>query len=300
MRTKNLILCFRHKALIDNELCNTFCGLGDIIRGFIHCFLLCKHFNLKFYLNFDGHILKNFVKINSFIDFKGEKPNAIPFIEGNDIEKFIYNSNNENVFLMTSGDFNLNFQYSGILKSAFIEIFLSNKLIKKKIQENFSSCKNVFHARFGDDKITSKDFLDNFYLKDGKHAYSPTSWARLSTTASKYECVSNFFSNSINNFDYVCSDHFGFKQHLKSLININFNDSEPCHVGLEFENEDSITNTLLDFYILFFSEKIVSVGSYPYGKRPSGFAFWPSFFNQIDCSFYSFDFFRLEIKKLET
>lgn len=298
MNCKNLILCFRHKALIHNNLSDTFCGLGDIIRGFIHCYLLSKYLNLKFYLDFEGHVLQNFVNVD-FFRFDGSKPDSVPFIEGKDIESFLYSCSNENVFLMTNGDFNLNFQHSGVLREAFVEVFLSNDRIKKMLTSKFPSIKNVFHARFGDDKITSKDFLDNFYLKNGEHAYSPASWAKLGTSDSKYDCVFDFFSDSTDSFDFVSSDHLDFKKKMHKLTGISFNKESPCHLGLNNEDENLTINTLLDFYIIFQCEKIISLGSYPYGKRPSGFAFWPCFFNNIECEFYSFDFFRFEIKKLD-
>ena len=297
MNVENLILCYRHDAIIRGKHYSTFCGLGDIIRGFVHCFLLSRLLNIKFYVNFDGHCLKNFVNTESF-DFDSPAPDIIPFTEGADLELFIKHHSEKNLFLMTSGDPLLDFARSSDLSSAFENIFLENSDILNFIKSNFDSSDHIFHARFGDNLMVDSGFINDYYLRDSLHPYSPSSWSKIVSDSNKYKSVYGFFEEGFGDFDFISSDHLNFKYFLKNKVDIGFIDHEPCHVGIKDSNNIDIFHTLCDFYLMFFCKKITSVGAYPFGKRVSGFSFWASFMKNIACTFYSFDLFRSEIREL--
>jgi hypothetical protein len=294
---ENLILCYRHDAIINGKHYSTFCGLGDIIRGFVHCFLLSRFLNIKFYVNFDNHCLRGFVNTEC-LNFDLPPPDIVPFTEGSDLELFIRSHSGKNLFLMTSGDPLLDFPKSSDLSNAFESIFLGNSDILNFIKSNFSSSDQIFHARFGDNLMVDKGFIDDYYLRDSLHPYSPSSWSNIVLDSNKYKFVYEFFEEKIGDSDFVSSDHLNFKYFLKNKIDISFIDHEPCHVGIKDSDYAGIFHTLCDFYLMFFCKKFTSVGSYPFGKRVSGFSFWPSFMKDIDCTFYSFDLFRSEIRQL--
>tara|TARA_B100000085_G_C18563585_1_gene520589 strand:+ start:807 stop:1694 length:888 start_codon:yes stop_codon:yes gene_type:complete len=292
---KNLILCFRHEALIDGKLTPTFCGMGDIIRGFIHCFLLCEALGIKFHINFNDHSLKKFINTSCF-NFNDSIPDEIIFVEGSELNSLVHNATEKNLYLMTNGDFSLKFPTKESLSTAFESIFLSDGDILHFVKSNFNFSGKIFHARFGDGMMVDSKFIDDFY---SSHPFSPSSWFKIVPDSSKYEIVFDSFKDSISSFDFVSSDHLDFKYFLKNKIDIDFIDSRPCHLGMPNLNQDDIFYTLCDFYLIYHSKKVVSVGSYPFGKRPSGFSFWSYFFNKKNYSFYSFEPFRSEVKALE-
>jgi len=295
---KNLILCFRHEALVNGSLQPTFCGMGDIIRGFVHCFLLCESLGIKFHINFDDHSLSKFMNPSCF-SFEGIVPDEILFVEGSELNTLVHNSTEKNLYLMTNGDFSLKFIAKDSLSSAFEYIFLSDCNVLNFVKSNFNFSGKTLHARFGDGMMVDSKFIDDFYLKYSTHPFSPSSWFKILPDSSKYKIVYKGFEGSISSFDFVSSDHLSFKYFLKNKIDIDFIDSPPCHLGMQNLDQADIFYTLCDFYLIYYSKIVVSVGSYPFGNRPSGFAFWCHFFNKNDCSFYSFDSFRSEIKLLE-
>ena len=283
---KNLILCFRHEALVNGNLSPTFCGMGDIIRGFVHCFLLCEVLGIKFHINFKDHSLRKFMNPSCFA-FNDAIPDKIPFVEGSELNTLVHDSTKKNLYLMTNGDFSLKFTTKDSLSTAFKSIFLSDHDVLNFVKSNFNFSGKSFHARFGDGMMVDNKFIDDFYLKYSTHPFSPSSWFKIVPNTSKYKIVYEGFEGSISSFDFVSSDH------------LNFIDSPPCHLGMQNLDQADIFYTLCDFYLIYYSKIVVSVGSYPFGNRPSGFAFWCHFFNKNNYSFYSFDSFRSEIKLLE-
>ena len=280
---KNIILCFKHQALfLENYISNsngtlgtTFCGLGDIIKGFIYTYSYCKKNNYNFYLNLDGHCLKPFLNLKKF-KYNNKIPDNVPFVHGVNLENYISRKSEKDVFLMTDGGGFRNSFYNLDLEKDFENIFFSKKVIQNRVKKLFPDCSNVFHARFGDGEMVCKDFLDDYYLRNNRHQYSPFDWYKSKNMQDVYKFIYKNFREEIASSDFVCSDHLSFKTFLSELVNVKFINSESAHLGLKNNTKKVIEDTLVDFYILYNSKKGVSISQYPFGKRPSGFVFWIS------------------------
>ena len=297
---KNLILCFRHEAFINNRRCSTFCGLGDVIKSFVNVYLYCRDNNINFYLNFDGHTLKPFLNFKKFYFTNKEikPPKDIPFVKGLDLNNFISSNPSSDIFFMTDGNGLSNFSYDNELMQDFEEVFLSNKKILAFIDENHPKISKVFHARLGDGKMASKDFLDDFYLRDFSHQYSGFDWYNSVDFDYLYPFIFKNFNEEIMSSDYICSDHLSFKSFLSKYKDFNYINSESVHLGLKHTNKKNITDTLCDFYILYKCESAVSISHYPFGERPSGFSYWVDKMFVKDFKHYSFDWLYRTIKPL--
>ena len=296
---KNIILCFRHEAFFNGSLGTTFCGLGDIIKGFVHTYSYCKSKGYNFYLNLDGHCLKSFLNFKKF-KYNSKIADNIPFIDGLKIENYISTNENENIFLMTDGGNHGRLFYSSELVNDFENVFFSRKLIKNKINKNYPDCSNIFHARFGDGEMVCKDFLDDYYLRNNSHQYSPFDWYNSIDIKDTYRFIYKNFREEISASDFVCSDHLSFKHFLSELIDIKYIDAESVHLGLTNSKKKDIENTLIDFYIIYNSESGISVSQYPFGKRPSGFAYWIDKLFFKDYRHYSFSLLENRISPLNS
>lgn len=298
MRAKNLILCFRHKALFKQEYLNTFCGLGDIITGFVYCFSVCQSLGLNFYVDFDGHVLEKFLNYKKF-SFNKKPPAKINFVNGVDLGDFIYSNNSEDLFLMTNGVLNFNYKKNKTLKDAFQFIFLQNSKIIDYINKQSLKFDSVLHARFGDTEMVEKNFIDDFYLRNNSHPYSPSDAFKIWSNESRYKLFYDHFKHNIDNYDFLCTDHINFKKFIKNKMhNISFLESKPAHSGIKNSNYVEIFNTLCEFYLIFNCSEILSVSAYPFGERMSGLIYWSCFFIEKKATVYSIDIFRNEIKQL--
>jgi hypothetical protein len=134
--------------------------------------------------------------------------------------------------------------------------------IKYKVQQtlqevnlNFKSYE-VFHIRSGDDylnkdnKIFYHKYLDQ--LKNQIHHYireSPTT---------KYLVIADN-----NEIKFILKKHF---PNIKIIL------KEITHFGEGNDlEEEKVKNTLIDFYLLSFAKKIISLSTYKHG---SGFSYW--------------------------
>ena len=270
---KNLILCFRHSAIYNNEkYSNTFCGLGDIMKGFISCYNICVKNKYNFYLNFNGHSLKNFLNFKKF-NWEGSFPSKIRFVNGSDLENYIIKSNEDNLFLMTDGS--KSYDYSPGLTDSFEEVFFTNPKVLKKISEiEVPKSFKVFHARFGDGSMVCQEFLDDYYLRDFSHPHSSYDWYKSIDIKEAYKFILKNFKEELSSCNFICSDHLSFKNFISEMFDIKYINSESVHLGLKGLKQKQIIDTLCDFYMLYKAQDATCISQYPYGKRPSGFCYW--------------------------
>lgn len=301
MNKKNIILCFRHEAFFNGSQKTTFSGLGDVLKSFVYVYIFCRQNGYGFFLNFDGHILKNFLNFKKFDfgkHFKDQKaPKIVPFIKGLDLSSYIQSSSDENIFLMTGGSNISKFSYISGLREDFQEIFLSNKKIINYLNLNFPNIKSVFHARLGDGKMVSQDFLDDYYLRDFSHQFSGFDWYNSIDFDNLYPFLFKNFQEEISSSDMICSDHLCFKEFISKENEVRYIDHESVHLGVKNAQKD-ILNTLYDFYALFLCEKAVSISQHPFGERPSGFSYWIDKIFIKDFKYYSFDWLYKGVKPL--
>lgn len=293
---KNIVFCLRHDAFYQNKVNKpTFCGLGDIIRGLIFTYAICKGNEFEFFFDCKGHSLEPFLNNEEF-SFPKEVPEKIPFVYGQDLVQYIRdNIDSETVFLMSNGhpqqDEDILFdRFKNILK----KIFLSNSEISNLV--NLKQYNHSFHARFGDDENVDFNFLQKFYVDDGSHQHHPNEWFDLQPKMLKYQKTINFFKDILQEIDFVCSDHDNFKSHFSKFKKINFFD-KGSHTGI-ISKEESHFNTLCDFYALYNSKKITSISSFPYGIRKSAFPLWASKISGNSIDFYNLNYKDLSISSL--
>lgn len=302
MSNKNIILCFRHQALFQNRKMSTFCGLGDILKSFVNVYIFCKQNGIGFYLNFDHHSIKKFLNFKKFDFAKTFKdidvPRVVDFVSGSSFYSYVSESNEENIFLMTDGNNISNFCYIENLDTDFKEVFLSNEKITNYIKNQYSEPYNVFHARLGDGNMVSKDFLDDYYLRDFSHQYSAYDWYNSIDFEFSYNFLYKNFSEEISSSDFICSDHLSFKKFIAERSELRYVDFETVHLGIKNPIKN-IEKTLYDFYILYHCDNAFSVSHYPFGKRASGFAYWIDKIFIKDFKYFSFDWLYKNIQPLK-
>ena len=225
-------------------------GLGDIIRGTIALYQICKKYNYNYVVDIQLHPISNFLEVekNKYSNLILENKNNINFIFPNDIEKFVINNNDEIIYLFSNA-YLINNNITDDCKNFIKNILKPNLELKKYIDLTIGkipfTIDNILHYRimgiYGDPIIYWNKKNYNHYL--------------------------NHIINYKTQNDLLITDNILFKQFIKqNNINIFMFDTKIAHLGYD-TNLDSIKDTLLEFFIMTKAEKI----KYHPTNGPSGF-----------------------------
>lgn len=255
-------------------------GLGDFLRGCITLSLICYKFNLDFGIDFNNHIIGNFVQSNlndnseiNKIKYENVKLIGLDNKYASDLEQIIQHINQtkeEICYLCTTLNIEQNVSLLSMYKFTN-SIIIKNLLPKEQITQNINKIYShygiksneygIIHIRGGDNFLINKQF-ENDYM---------ASFIR-------------FISKKINNHKIrskkyiIISDNAIIKNYIKSLNNnfivINVNNILPIHLAVEKLDKSNVMWTLVDFFLIAGATDVISFSRYMHG---SGFSKWGSF-----------------------
>lgn len=244
---KTIIHVWTHKVCnLHTDNVNNFWGIGDIIRGTIRLYQLCKKYNFRYIVDIQHHPVSNFLnnKNHEYSDLIKENKNNIKFVQNT--EEYIINSKDEVLFFITNDL--VKDEIDNDCKNFIKEILTPNedfqKYINDKIREIPFEKYNILHYRLGDEElIRNNQSLDYKKYKD------------------------NLIKNLEKN-DILLSDSKKFKILNKDLF-FSY-DTNICHLGYH-SDEDMIKDTLFEFFVISKSNKIKT---YSVHSWISGFVNW--------------------------
>jgi hypothetical protein len=248
-----------------------FWGLGDIIRGMISVYQICKELNYEFIVDMHLHPISKFFKKkdHKYENFIKDRKDSVKFTS--DANEFIKNRNEHLIIYFFSNHYyDLTIPLTEDCKNFIKEIFTPtddleqyfNNYLKKIPYDTF----NILHYRLGD------DFIKN----DEKQNQSNPNHIN--------EFTYNFNENKENN-DILMSDSQNFKNHIKKINNIYTFDLDIGHIGYE-KDDIKIKNSLCEFLIISKAKKIKTYSIY----------FWISGFVKVVSSLYDIPLINLKEK----
>lgn len=257
-------------------------GLGDFLRGCITLSVLCHKFNLDFGIDFNNHIIGNYIQsnqknnnnpqTNETISYENVKLIALNNNYQQDLEQIIQHINQTNreiCYLCTTINIEQNLSLLSIYKfnnSNIIKNLLPTSQITENINKIYayygikSNEYGIIHIRGGDSFLVNKQF-ENDYMS-----------SLISFISKKIK------SHKINSKKYIIiSDNAVLKNYIKSLHN-NFivinNNILPVHLAFGKMDNLNVMWTLTDFFLMAGSSEVISFSRYMHG---SGFSKWGSF-----------------------
>ena len=258
-------------------------GLGDFLRGCITLSVLCHKFNLDFGIDFNNHIMGNYIQSKSNDNYKKSEINEKKLYENvkliglnnkyeEDIAQIIQHINQtkeEICYLCTTINIEQNVSLLSMYKFTNYNI-IKNLLPTSQITENInkiysyygikSNDYGIIHIRGGDSFLLNKQF-DNEYMN-----------SFISFISKKIK------NHKINSRKYIIiSDNPHLKNYIKNLHN-NFvvmnNSILPVHLAFGKMDDLNVMWTLTDFFLMTCSIEVISFSRYMHG---SGFSKWCSF-----------------------
>lgn len=236
---KTIILAWTKNScnLSDNITCN-YWGLGDVIRGTMHMYILTKKYGINLIVDTQLHSLNAYLKkrphpYQELVLKNKDNIPFLPFVFSNDsfnnFIKFINDENNYKdgiLFMMTNGPIRIN-HISQDCKDFIKNILTPNDEFQAYIDEKMKTIPypeyDILHYRFGDSEMIKhineqhSDFLENVR----KHSTSNT---------------------------ILLSDSQGFKNLVKQNFEIFMFDINICHLGHPIETHD-LKDTLFEFFM---------------------------------------------------
>lgn len=260
-------------------------GLGDFIRGSYFLMLFCEKYNLHCKISFHNgieNLLHNKLEYNPPIKIFSE----IPIFQNNNIIHLPISINNIILTPITNpnilhlfSEYLLSiplFENKGLLYctcSPFSQLQKHHKLEMQRVLEptteiyhiitNTLSCLSLIkknyiciHIRCGD------DYLNNNSNRLLKKTFIQNIFENIKIIYSKNE---NYLLLSDN--QYIKKIIITYFPYIKTIFN-DITHLSTIHTG---EEKEKIKNTMLEFYLLSFSKKIISYSCYQHG---SGFSYW--------------------------
>ena len=239
---------------------NNFWGFGDILRGMLTCYSICKKHKYNYIIDIQKHPISKYLKSYShrFSNFI-KTYNNIPFIIGNDLNSYILNNKGNLIVLMTNGFYPLDINIvDENIKDILRNIFTRNNsfneyYLAKKTSLNLNNEYSISHFRLGDNSLVR----NNFNLNHIKSIYD------------KY----------IKDKEKILllSDNNELKKYTKHQIinnkkNIIINDIKISHIGYS-KHTDELLDTLVEFFLVTESKYIETYSVYSW---TSGFVLYPS------------------------
>lgn len=253
---RTVILVVKQKYY--NTPSDGFWGLGDILRGIANVYELCLEKRWNFYIDITQHPIGNFLKplknITPPSHIGSINYDNVPFVY--ELNEYLDNNKHNNVLIFFSNTcmrYNNDKKYSQSVKIFLNSIFVPTPTFQEHIdktllnlpQPNF----NVIHFRVGDKDIVENltNHLDSLY----------------STFESLYYLYSD--SNSI-----VLSDSLELRKRLQQDCSANTLLNPIGHIGYHSDLVQ-IKNSLLEFFILAYAQKIYGYTVYKGTFNVSGF-----------------------------
>jgi hypothetical protein len=245
-------------------------GFGDFLKGTFSLYALSKKYNYDFYIDISEH------PINKY--FNKNLPDNI-ITEGQEVHEFFFNANisdknkldeevkklldkEKNIIIQTNVDidnlldnFDDNDRYN--LQKMFSPTqYIKNKLFNIRQNLNLNEY-NVLHVRSGDNNINNNI---NNKIQD-------TILNSVDSYIKKLDLI--------NKKILVLSDSDDLKRKLNDKYNFITLNSKIIHLGYlnSEDKEKGIESTIIDFFLLCYSEKIYSLSVYCWN---SGFSYMAS------------------------
>lgn len=245
-------------------------GLGDFIRGCFFLNQLCYILQIEFDLDISKHPMSKFIENctkNFDIDYDSITiDQTLKLNTRDEIHKYAenliqqLNNHNSEIYYLCTNEFPFcdNVKHNAIqkIKSNLIPNNTMNNYIDETLY-NLKLKKNEYvtiHIRTGDKYLTTNELHNKADIKN----------------------IINFLiTNTNKNKKYlIISDSNKLKYHLRIFFNFYMTFNQIEHLGGEFspsEENDGVKNTLLDFYLMSYSNAVISLSCYSHG---SGFSKW--------------------------
>ena len=242
-------------------------GLGDYLRGCFFLMQLSKLLKIDFDIDISNHPMSNYIiSNNSTSKIEDINYNNIEFRIGlnNDKNKVLFlNTLINKLNLITSETYYIftnafpcfkytttegrNFIKSRLIPNEIMNNYITNTLTTINLQKNDY---NIIHIRTGDKYLINKEQLD------------PTLITKI------LGVIRQNIKPEINYL--ILSDNNELKQILQKYNNFYVYIKKIEHIGGEgLQNNTTVINTLLDFYLMSYSKSILSLSTYSWG---SGFS----------------------------
>jgi len=262
---------------------NCFHGIGDILNGIAYCMDYCEQHGLDFKIGF--HPDSPYFNILNFKNFFYGITSVVPkFVS--DIEEIEHSSDK---FIFTNSPKSFDINKSSFFTKTFIkQVFLNIKNPKYK---------NILHIRSGDSCFVDKTFLNDFYLSDNSHPFSPYDYGNLLSLNDKIKIIMDYLEYEclLNSFDLIISDDFYMKNDLALKLNCDIESFRPFHSGLPNVDLNSLFETLHDLSCIFYCENLLSISSFPFGVRASNFAYVPATLGGVNAKYAFLNLFEKKI-----
>lgn len=256
---KTIILCWMQKCnnIIQTDVHN-FWGLGDLIRGTIGMFQLCKKHGYRLIVDTHVHPISSFFKNSrtEYSDLIDELGENIPFKFPGEVEQFILNSNQETPIVFMTNEHCIEPIEEDVKQFIRELISPSNEIVNDidQIIQSLPSDYIVKHVRLGDGEMVRNEQNTN-----------------------KYMYLLNRLKSIRTNKDVLFSDSYNFKNFATSQSGIMTLNTETSHLGYHTDST-KLKNTMIDFYLISKSKMIHSYSEYSWN---SGFVYWSSIIYNI-------------------
>ena len=230
-------------------------GLGDLVRGSIGLYKLCKQHNYNFIVDISLHPLSKFLnqKKHTYSDIVQEQKNAIVGVHHKNVNNYITTELTKKDYVICHSiswldtfdipaDEDLKLFIKNILKPNrdFTEVFYS-----KMMSLPFSKY-NLVHFRLGDEELVHNKVASDY-----------TKYITL------FESVKCDIPNTL-----LLSDSNSLKKALYDKYNVFSLSHDIAHVGMQTDTS-GLQNTMVEFFLLINATSIVSFTKYQW---ISGFA----------------------------
>lgn len=260
-------------------------GIGDFIRGCYFLIEFCKNNNFEPKIIFNNCI-SNFLKMKTEYDIESLQPllSDINMFHNNNFK----DSNIQNKYIFYP-KLNLNcisdfvdylYKLSVYSGNSFIycnsyptveNIPEKNKIYMREIMEPSDEIKSEVKERLQSMELNNKDY-SVFHIRSGDD------YLKNDNKLFKYnyliELIREISSCIVSDENYlIIADNNEVKLLLKNVfprMKILLREITHFGEGIELE-EEKVKNSLIDFYMLSFSKKIISYTNYEHG---SGFSYW--------------------------
>jgi hypothetical protein len=242
-------------------------GFGDYLRGTLFLLQICDKYKLEFDIDVNNHPLSFFLNKENLTNYDG----IIDRQEISIFENTVYIDQgkpiniNPNVFInkiskLTNTPtlclFCKEYPYPNI-NSKFIK-FIKDKIqpnneMQSYIDENLKHLglvKNnyiVIHIRCGDEYLSKYKKMDRYY----SNKIIKTSMRYITNNYKKYLIISD-----CNELKYL----------FRSVANCVFSIKDITHLSIGNITSENLKNTLIDFYLMSYSEKIFNISSLCHGS----------------------------------
>jgi len=251
---KTIILTWTKKSC---NMLDSYFGLGDVIRGTIHMYILSKKYDINLIVDTQLHSLNAYLKKrpHPYEDLVLKNKDNIPFLpfvfSGDSFNNFIKFINDETnytdgvLFMMTNGPIRIK-HITQDCKDFIKDILSPNDEFRAYMDEKMKTIPypeyDILHYRFGDNEMIK--------MINEQHA----------------EFIENVKKHCTNS-TILLSDSQGFKDFVKQNFEIFMFDINICHLGHPIEIHD-LKDTLFEF---FMTTRAKSIKTYTVHNWLSGF-----------------------------